>query len=177
VGHGPGNGMLAGRAGDSFTRSGDPGQNAAMPVLRSFGTPPPAGVACRPRRGAYAVIRGEGGRVAAVNDDGRFYLPGGGSLEHETPEATVVREVAEELGRHVEDLRPLGEAEQYFHSHNDRCWYRMHATLFTARLRGEAFEPREFETEWLAATRTAQRFFYECHEWAVALAAEDGSGG
>ena len=173
-GTGPALAMLAGRPVRRFTRSGDPGQNAGMPVLRSFGAPPPAGVACRPRRGAYAVIRGEGGRVAAVNDDGRFYLPGGGSLEHETAEETLAREVAEELGRHVDDLRPLGEAEQYFHSHNDGCWYRMHATLFTARLRGEPFEPREFETEWLAPARVSPRFFYECHEWAVALAEKGG---
>lgn len=38
-----------------------------MPVLRSFGAAPPPGVACRPRRGAYAVIRDEEGRVAAVS--------------------------------------------------------------------------------------------------------------
>jgi 8-oxo-dGTP pyrophosphatase MutT (NUDIX family) len=145
-----------------------------MPALRSFGAPPPPGVAWRPRRGAYAVIRDDAGRVAAVNDEGRYYLPGGGSLEHESPEDTLVREVAEELGRQVEALRPLGEAEQFFHSHNDRCWYRMHATLFSARLRGEAFAPREFETEWLAPRRAAPRFFYECHEWAVALATADG---
>lgn len=142
-----------------------------MPVLRSFGAAPP-GVACRPRRGAYAVIRDEEGRVAAVNDDGRFYLPGGGSLAHETPEQTLVREVAEELGRHVHDLQRLAEAEQYFHSHNDRCWYRMHAMLFTARLGGAPFAPREFEAEWLAPERSAPRLFYECHEWAVSLARE-----
>jgi 8-oxo-dGTP pyrophosphatase MutT (NUDIX family) len=128
----------------------------------------------RPRRGAYAVIRDEAGRVAAVNDDGRFYLPGGGSLAHESPGETLVREVAEELGRHVEGLRLLAEAEQYFHSHNDQVWYRMQATLFTACLRGEPFEPREFETEWLPPRRASPRFFYECHEWAVALAAHGG---
>ena len=143
-----------------------------MPVLRSFGSAPPPGVDCLPRRGAYAVIRDEAGCVAAVNVDGRFYLPGGGCLAHESAEETLAREVAEELGRHVHDLRPLAEAEQYFHSHNDRVWYRMHATLFTARLQGEPFQPREFETEWLAPRRVSPRFFYECHEWAVALAAE-----
>ena len=146
-----------------------------MPALRSFGAPPPPGVDCRPRRGAYAVILDRSGHVAAVDEDGRFYLPGGGGLDRESPQETLAREVAEELGRLVDDVRPLAEAEQYFHSHNDRVWYRMHATLFTARLVGEPFEPREFETEWLPPRRSSKRFFYECHEWAVALAT--GSGG
>ncbi|NLI18036.1 MAG: NUDIX domain-containing protein [Actinomycetales bacterium] len=43
---------------------------------------------------------------AAAEDSGRWYLPGGGVEFGEDPEAGLRREVAEETGQVVADLRP-----------------------------------------------------------------------
>jgi ribulose-5-phosphate 4-epimerase/fuculose-1-phosphate aldolase/8-oxo-dGTP pyrophosphatase MutT (NUDIX family) len=122
---------------------------------------------CRPRRAAYAVIRDARGRVARTFDGGRYYLPGGGCEDGETAEQAVVREVAEEIGRHARVREPLGEALQYFHSAADGCWYAMRASFFRAELYGEPFEPREGEPEWVEPGRERESFFHACHVWAI----------
>jgi ribulose-5-phosphate 4-epimerase/fuculose-1-phosphate aldolase/8-oxo-dGTP pyrophosphatase MutT (NUDIX family) len=134
--------------------------------VRVFGEAP-AGIVCRPRRAAYAVIRDARGRVARTYEAGRYYLPGGGCLEGESGEQAVVREVAEEIGRHARVVRPLGEALQYYHSEADGCWYAMRASFFRAELFGEPFEPREGEPDWVEGGREPASFFHASHVWAI----------
>lgn len=135
-------------------------------TVPTFGSAPPD-VACRPRRAAYAVIRDGEGRVARTFDGARWYLPCGGIEEGETPEEAVMREVAEEIGRHAGDLVPVGEAMQYYHSAADDCWYAMRAHFFRARLHGARFEPREGEPDWVTPGREAESFFHASHVWAI----------
>jgi 8-oxo-dGTP pyrophosphatase MutT (NUDIX family) len=52
-----------------------------------------AGVAYKDCPAAYAVIRDQQGRVAAVHARLGYFLPGGGIDAGETPEATVEREL------------------------------------------------------------------------------------
>jgi ADP-ribose pyrophosphatase YjhB (NUDIX family) len=131
----------------------------------------PEGVVCRPRVGAYAIIRGTGGRVAAVRATvgGRAgcWLPGGGAESGESPEETVVREIREELGRDARLLGRAGEAIQYFYAAGDGCWYRMHAVFFTAELVGEPAGPAEHEPCWIDPAREAESFLHACHAWAA----------
>jgi predicted RNase H-like nuclease/ADP-ribose pyrophosphatase YjhB (NUDIX family) len=140
---------------------------AAQPV---FGAAPP-GVRCRPRRAAYAVIRDDVGRVATVRPAGAgrpvHWLPGGGALPGETPARTVLREIREELGREARLDAIIGEAVQVFHAREDRCWYEMKSTFFSATLFGRAPRPRarEHVLEW--RTPDACSFFHPCHAWAA----------
>jgi len=146
---------------------------SATRAVRVFGAPPP-GIVCRPRRAAYAVIRDARGRVARTLDrDGRHYLPGGGCEEGETPPETVVREVAEEIGRHARIVRPLGEALQYFHSIADGCWYAMRASFFRAEVGGETVGPHECEPDWVDPGRARESFFHACHVWAIMRDAQE----
>jgi 8-oxo-dGTP pyrophosphatase MutT (NUDIX family) len=132
---------------------------------------PPAGVVCRDRPAAYAVIRGDGGRVAVVGAavGGRlaYWLPGGGALPGEPTEAAVLREVREELGRGARLVGTIGEAIQYFYAEDDACWYRMTAVFFQAELVGEPLDAAEHELCWLDARRHGDRFFHACHAWAA----------
>ncbi|HEX8904673.1 MAG TPA: NUDIX domain-containing protein, partial [Longimicrobiaceae bacterium] len=112
--------------------------------MRAGATPPvfgapPAGVAPRERRAAYAVVAGADGRVAAVRGRaGRYWLPGGGSRDGETPEATVLREIREELGREACVGDRIATAVQHFHAADDGCWYAMTAVFLRAGLVGGA---------------------------------------
>jgi len=96
------------------------------PNRPTFGHPPP-GVDCRPRPAAYAVIL-RGGSVAAVRGRRGHWLPGGGARPGAAPEATVAREVREELGCAVRLIERLGAAAQFFHAPDDGCWYKITRT-------------------------------------------------
>ena len=58
-----------------------------------------AGIKYRDRPAAYAVIKNIDGRIAAVRGTRGYFLPGSGSLPDEQPEATIKREILEELAR------------------------------------------------------------------------------
>lgn len=134
----------------------------------TFGTVTP-NVEYRNRPAAYAVIFDADGRVAVVKGERGYFLPGGGSLPHETPEETVRREVREELGSEVFIRRRIGEAIQYFSA--DDVDYRMHANFFRAELNGDPIGSGEYKLEWLKMDQIEELFFHQCHVWAVKIAA------
>jgi len=140
------------------------------PVPPRFGTAP-AGVTCRARRAAYAVIRDAGGRVAAIRVDGpdanRYSLPGGGIEADETAEVAVFREVREELGRWIRLVGTIGETVQIFYAAADACWYEMTVILFEAEFVGQPMGPGERELHWLDPETQGESFFHASHAWAA----------
>jgi 8-oxo-dGTP diphosphatase len=139
-----------------------------------FGTAP-ADAKWQERRAAYVVIRRPDGKVAAVRGRDRLFLPGGGSGEREQAEETVVREVAEELGRRIGRLSPLGYAIEYFYASDDGRWYKMRATFFRAELTDEILGSGEYEIEWVSPRSEQNSFFHASHAWAASVA-ESGVG-
>jgi 8-oxo-dGTP pyrophosphatase MutT (NUDIX family) len=126
------------------------------------------GVKYRERPAAYAVVAGENGTLAAVRGAaGVVFLPGGGSLPGETPEETVVREVAEELARRVRLVSRIGEATQFFYAPDDDCYYQMFAVFFRAEFPDEPSGQGEHELFWLPLSEAAGAWFHESHAWAA----------
>lgn len=125
------------------------------------------------RRAVYVVVIADDGRVATVASRQKHFLPGGGCELGETPEATVIREVQEELARGVRLLGCLGEAIQYFYSAIDDRHYRMLATFFVGEFTEEGCgDLPEHELFWLPVERVEQAMFHACHVWAVRLMAQ-----
>lgn len=138
-----------------------------MTNVSIFGAPEPQ-VRYTERRAAYVVIVSADGKVAMVAGRQKHFLPGGGSLPDEAPEATVEREVYEELARGVRLTRRLGEATQYFYSATDNRHYKMHATFFAGEFTAEpGGGTGEHELVWLPVTEVDQACFHACHAWAV----------
>lgn len=136
--------------------------------MKIFGTPPTNGLISE-RKAAYVVIVNDDA-VAMVRPKERCFLPGGGIHAGEEPEAALRREVREELGRELRDVRPLADAIQYFYSADDDLHYRMHAYFFRAEL-GETLESSpENALTWLALESAREACFHDCHAWAVRLA-------
>jgi len=134
------------------------------PQIPTFGACLP-GIEYEQRRAAYAVIVNKDGAIAAVNEKNRYFLPGGGLLENESPEETVEREIREELARDIRLVREIGKAIQYFQA-DGRC-YKMHAVFFLAEFAGKKNGKREYSLHWIDAGKTDRKFFHECHSWAV----------
>jgi 8-oxo-dGTP diphosphatase len=128
------------------------------------------------RRAAYVVIIIDDGRVALVKGQQKYFLPGGGSLPDETAEATIAREVAEELARGVRLTRKLGDALQYFYAATDGRHYKMQATFFAGELTDEAGSATgEHELHWLPLSDAEQACFHACHAWAISTARNNNS--
>jgi ubiquinone/menaquinone biosynthesis C-methylase UbiE/GrpB-like predicted nucleotidyltransferase (UPF0157 family)/8-oxo-dGTP pyrophosphatase MutT (NUDIX family) len=146
----------------------------AYPVVILVGHKPPLtfgalqkGVAYTDRPATYAVVVGENGTVATVRGaSGRVFLPGGGSLPSESPEATLVREVREELARSVRLVRRLGEATQFFYAADEDCHCRMAAVFFLAEFPDEPTRHGEHDLFWLPLVEVDQAFFHPSHAWA-----------
>jgi 8-oxo-dGTP pyrophosphatase MutT (NUDIX family) len=140
----------------------------------TFGSPEP-GILYRPRRAAYAVIRDGNGAIGVVCTSAGCWLPGGGALDGETPEETIIREVREELGRDMTGIERIGEAVQYFHARSDGTHYRMHAVFFRAALSGGPGGEAEHEVLWIDPNAPDLLFFHACHDWAASLEAGGGA--
>lgn len=131
-----------------------------------FGSPEPD-VQYTERRAAYVVIINDN-RVAMVAFRQKYFLPGGGSLPDEAPEATAMREVSEELARSLRLVRKFGEAIQYFYADADDCHYKMQATFFAGEFTDEPCGGAgEHELHWLPLSQAEQACFHACHAWAV----------
>ena len=119
------------------------------------------------RRAAYVVVI-KGGEVAMVGSGRYRFLPGGGSLADEAPEATVTREVREELGLSVRLLQVVGEATQYFYSDSDDRHYEMLGVFFAGEFTNRVPNSvAEHQLEWVPLSEATALSFHECHAWAV----------
>jgi len=129
---------------------------SALPI---FGSKLP-GVAHRLRPGAYAVVRDVEGRVAIVEEDGDWYLPGGGLEGHETPEEALVREVHEECACGVEIEAPCGEALEFVVNRAGEP-LEVHARYYRARFVGMP------TATWLAPARACARVRRSADAWII----------
>lgn len=107
------------------------------------------------RKAARAVVFDEEGKVAIFHSTKNHYhkLPGGGVEEGEDIETGLRRELVEEIGCEVEDIKELGVIEEY---RNKLKVYQVNYG-FTAKVRGEKGNPHleqgeiddGFVTEWI----------------------------
>ena len=139
---------------------------ARVPV---FGIPEnryPASV----RPSAYGVVVDEYGFVAVVRTPTGLHLPGGGSDDGETPDATVVRETREETGLVVQIGPWRRVAIEHVSSVAEQAQFEKRNTFCEARVTavtGDAAEA-DHELVWLRPAEAADRLTPLSHRWAVA---------
>ncbi|MBI2409691.1 NUDIX domain-containing protein [Candidatus Kaiserbacteria bacterium] len=121
------------------------------------------------RRAARAVVLDPEGKVALLHATNKSYhkLPGGGIEEGEDIETALGRELLEEIGCSVKNVRELGAIEEY------RNEYEMHqiSYCYIADLAGEKGEPNlmedeladGFQPEWLRLSDAIQALENESH--------------
>lgn len=93
------------------------------------------------RKCAYAIIEQDDGNIAIAND-GKYFFFGGGTEENETSLDTVKRELVEETGYTIKDIKLFDEIISY--EYNDcRGNLKIVATIYTAKLDKKISEPIE----------------------------------
>jgi 8-oxo-dGTP pyrophosphatase MutT (NUDIX family) len=113
-----------------------------------------AGTALQAQSGAYALIEDAEGRVLLVRAaNGRFYLPGGRIEPSESAEQALAREVAEECGRSIRLLEPLGEAFQPILDGS----VLLRAVYWRAEITGLVHEEPEHQLLWTPRAEAASR--------------------
>lgn len=122
------------------------------------------------RPSAYGLIVGPSDRLAIVRTEIGSYLPGGGILGTESPEAAICREAREECGltvapgswRHAAiDHVTVAREGAHFEKRSTFC----DATADDAR--SEPVEPNH-RLSWLSPDEALRVLTSPCHRWAVA---------
>ncbi|MCR9088967.1 MAG: NUDIX hydrolase [Rhodobacteraceae bacterium] len=103
--------------------------------MRRFGEPPDADRRYRRRPGVYAVLRrGEDVLLTHQNEPiPEFQLPGGGIDKGESPLAALHREVFEETGWRVGNVRRLGVYRRFTYMPEYDLWAEKLCTVYLAR--------------------------------------------
>ncbi len=103
--------------------------------LKRYGTPPKAGIAYRRRPGVYAVLF-DGTSVLLTHQAQPFpeyQLPGGGIDAGENPITALHREVMEETGWHIGQLRVIGSYRRFTFMPEYDLYAEKICTIFLAR--------------------------------------------
>ncbi len=150
--------------------------------LNSHNESPPQFGLCRPdidyqsRPGAYGVAFDSLSRVAVIEINGYYHLPGGGFEAEENAEEALRREMAEEIGFDFEILFPLGRANQfiyspqYGHHYNKQCHY------FHIRLTERTGQSPEHVLHWRSLEEVVAAMNHQSHVWAVVNALRGKEG-
>jgi 8-oxo-dGTP diphosphatase len=139
-----------------------------METIPQFGEARP-GILYRERPSAYGLILDEDGHLLVCRTPRLVVLPGGGIDPGETPEAAMVREVAEETGLVVTSAKLLCRADQYVERMSAKpCVNKLgYFFLASAEDRGLAPEDDDHECLWLEMAEAQDILSHPAHCWAV----------
>ena len=131
----------------------------------------PKNMDCFTRPGSYGIIS-ETGKVALVRiiGWGKYFLPGGGIDEGETPEEALRREAEEETGYSVEVGEKIGQAAVYVTAKNKRSYINLQGTFFAAKIIAQDLSlmvEEDHETVWLTQKEAVKVLHLESHRWAL----------
>ena len=101
--------------------------------MKRIGEPYLQGKPYRDRMGAYGIIIGQDGNLLLVDERSELQLPGGGIDPGENPLQALHREVREETGWRITDLRRLSTFQRFVYMPDYGFWGHKRQLIYTAR--------------------------------------------
>ena len=131
------------------------------------------GVDYRIRPGAYAVITAADGAVAVLATPQGCFLPGGGCVAGESPEATLGREVREECGAAISIKDLIGPAIEWFYAPAEETYFEIRSLFFRAAFTEKPGTGGEDDHAlvWLSPAAAIERLRRPSQRWAVGRSA------
>lgn len=124
------------------------------------------------RPSTYAVVFNDNNQILAIEVNGEYHLPGGGIDKDESPRQAVIREILEESGYHIKDLKFLGQANQWVDSENSKNINKI-GTFYTATVDYRSDTPlteKDHHPCWLDPNELLGKLYRDFHRWAVQYA-------
>lgn len=123
------------------------------------------------RPGAYAVICNDKNEIGVVENNGLYFLPGGGIENGESQNETVLREVREETGIEVEIERFLGCANEYQISFNKTMKSNQIGYFFKCKRVADQHDQSDLshEFKWIDISTVEHKISRRSHLWALFL--------
>lgn len=123
------------------------------------------------RPGSYAVFFNAQGLAGVVrNDEGDYFLAGGGIEPGETKEAAIIREVSEETGLLVEIKSYLGVAAEYFYNQDSQGYVNKVGHFFLVQPIGfnASLKIEDDHTLlWLPVQEAYPLLYHDIYRWAL----------
>ena len=122
------------------------------------------GIKYNKRPGAYAIIeRDEDDKIAIVTDniDVYFFL-GGGIEKNETKETALIREVIEESGYALKDIKLFDNVSSYCYSEANG-YMDIEATIYIAKFDKKVAEPieKDHKLMWVSPLEYKDKLYHE----------------
>lgn len=104
-------------------------------MIKRYGEPVLAGQSYRRRPGVYAILLRDGALLTThqAEPTPEYQLPGGGIDRNENPIAALHREVMEETGWRIANLRLLGVFRRFTYMPEYGFWAEKVCSVYTAR--------------------------------------------
>lgn len=126
------------------------------------------GITYNKRIGAYAIIQGEEGKIA-IATDGEFFLIGGGIEKGETPIQALKREVLEETGYTIKEVRYLTQTAEYAYVEERGGYTELGAIVYIAKFDKKTAKPIEEDHKviWGLPEELTPKIKFELQRYAV----------
>ncbi|HCC83722.1 TPA: hypothetical protein DEP96_02645 [Candidatus Uhrbacteria bacterium] len=122
------------------------------------------------RLSVYGVIVNDKKEILVVNVRGKYHLPGGGIDEGEDGQRALRREVLEETGYEIMDLRFVGKANQFLPNASVGPMNKL-GTFYSAHIDGLVTAKSadlDHVPEWIDYNKLMESTMSEFQKWAVA---------
>lgn len=127
------------------------------------------------RPGAYAVFVNDKDEIGVVENNGYYFLPGGGIEKNETESAALIREVREETGIEVEIVRQVGRANEFQISFDKKSKLNQidyfYKCIIVTEHNDQSDKSHIFK--WVNFENAKSKISRQNHTWALTLAFED----